>query len=143
MLKRTLMFMLPMLLLAALSLHASAQEIRLFTLRGSQTYEVLEGSRTGGQYVRQNRGYVGGVEISGYTDRVSRGETILTFINGKGKADFAGVKINGRVRIQVPNLPLPIWVPQRVSVNPNDDNIYAFVRQGAYYDEKRVPVGTR
>ena len=51
--------------------------------------------------------------------------------------------MNGQVRAQVPNLPLPLLFLKPVSLNPNDDNIYAFATINGVYYEKRVPVGTR
>ncbi len=124
-------------------LQAHAQQIRFFTVHGPEVYEVIEGSRTAAQFVRQARGTILGIPVSGYTDRVARGELILTHISGSGLAASAGIKINGAVAINVPNYPLPSNSVRTVSCNVNADNIVVFVTIGRNRYEKRVPIGTR
>lgn len=125
------------------ALQAHAQSVRFFTLRGADCYEVIEGSRTAGGFVNQNRGNLCGIHISGYTDRVQRGEYILTYISGSGVANSAGIKVNGSTILSIPNYPLPSLDLRRVSTNVNADNIVVFVNKGAAHVEQRVPIGKR
>ncbi len=137
---------------AALSV-ASPITFRFYTPQSSGFFEVIEGSGTGGRFIRQDRGCVvavppgaacpSGARAVGYTDRVSRGETILTSAFGAGIADSLGVTVGGRVRGAALRIPLPAYVPASVSTNVDDDNIAVFARQGAARYTKRVPVGRR
>src|SRR4051812_22495412 len=85
------------LMVGLLQAQAKADQIRFFTVRGAEVYEVIDGSRTAGGFVRQSRGTVIGIPVSGYTDRVQRGELLLTHISGSGVATSAGIKVNGAV----------------------------------------------
>lgn len=127
--------------LTVLSASASqAQQFRFFVRQSSGLFEVLTGSPGGGRFIISWRGYIDGMPIVGYTDRASRGESIYTRISGSGWA-IAGVRSNAFNFYAAVPLPFGLW--QTVSRNPAADNIYAQVWQGNYYNERRLPIGTR
>lgn len=116
-------------------------------------WEVLTGSGTGGRLVTTSRRcFEPALPLQfcpiqwiyfGYTDRAKRGEVVRTRVEFSGQASQLGVIINGRVRGQWSNVPLPVIVPQTVSLSPTDDNIYVFAIINGKYVERRLPVGTR
>lgn len=115
-------------------------------------WEVIPGSNTGGRLIPTATRCILALPVSscplqwrvfGYTDRASRGDQVMTHVNYQGAAQRLGVIINGRVRGQWFNVPIPIIVPQNVSLNPADDNIFAFAQINGVYVERRLPVGRR
>ncbi|MBL8211410.1 MAG: hypothetical protein JNK87_11890 [Bryobacterales bacterium] len=116
-------------------------------------WEVITGSGTGGRLV-STRTFcmIPGVAVNlcpweyrvfGYTDRARRGEPLWILTEGSGTASQIGVTISGRVRNQWFNVPLPVLVPQTVSLSPSADNVYGFVVWNNRYYERRLPIGTR
>lgn len=122
---------------------AHAQTIRMFSPQSSGLFEVIEGSNTGGRFVRQNRGFLNCQPIVEYTDRVSRREKIIFYFGDRGVATRVGTQYNGAVRTSWPNVALPNFIVDCVSSNPNDDNMYAFLQICKQTWCKRVPIGTR
>jgi hypothetical protein len=127
-------------------------EFRLFVVQRDGLYEILAQS-TGGRFVKGNRACAAvlargqscptGRRVVGRTDRAQRGETVATFVTGAGVADSLGVTVLGNTRGSWARTPLPVFIPQMVSLNPLDDNIGVFVAQGAVRVDRRIPVGTR
>ncbi len=127
---------------------------RLYTPQSSGLFEVIAGSGAGGRFIRRDLGECATIvapgahcpthlRVVGYTDRVSRRDTVHTSARGAGIADDLGVTVNGRVRGAWLWVPLPAFVPATVSVNANDDNIAVFATQYGVRYTKRVPVGMR
>lgn len=121
---------------------ALAQDIRFITPRGSQFFEVITGAPGGGRFITTSPYHLNNFYISGYTDRVSRGETIFTSIRGSGSARVQ-LTVNGRPVFNPITVNLPFSLPQRVSPSAFADNIVLTVWQGGRTVSRRVPIGTR
>jgi hypothetical protein len=127
---------------------ASAQSVRYFVERqgDGRVYEVKPGSATGGAFVNYRRpSTVSGLRVHGYTDRAARGEWLFTRVTGGSRAEYVQVvSDNGIINIYVPNLRLPAWAVNRVSINPLADNITVKVKLPRKAERSfRLPVGTR
>lgn len=135
------------------STRPTASIFRFFAnVREEGVWEVIPGSNTGGRLIPTATRCILALPVSscpiqwrvfGYTDRASRGDQVITHVNYQGAAQRLGVIINGRVWGQWFNVPIPIIVPQNVSLNPADDNIFAFAQINGVYVERRLPVGRR
>jgi hypothetical protein len=106
----------------------------------SQICEVVPGSNLGGRFVSIPARSVLGYYITCRTDRVSRGEVIISLLFGSGPAT-AGIRtpigtFGGAVI-------LPTSQINFVSTDPSFDNLVAFVRQGRWEASLRVPIGRR
>jgi len=130
---------------------AEAQDIRYFVKQSTGLFEITA-TATGGKFVIAPTGekiVVSGVSIpvQGRTDRAQRGETVVTQVRGSG---LAGVKVTFTPQNEAtqtifsgPSVPLPLVVPQTVSLKTNVDNVTVTVTQGAKTVSRRLPIGTR
>lgn len=123
---------------------ANAQSVRYFVFANGGTYEIREGSGTGGRFVSQPRS-IGGIWVNGYTDRAARGEYIMVRIEGSGRADYVGVKSDNNVlNAKVFNVTLPATAFGRVWLSPHVDNVYTSVKMpGQNEYRRRLPIGSR
>jgi hypothetical protein len=125
------------------SAQAQSPEIRYYVEARGNLWEVITGAPGGGSFITQYRGNLNGRPIVGYTDRASRGESIIVRVLGSGVASQSGVIFNGQIAFSWYNVPLPFLFPTRVTTDPNRDNITSFVDwQGRRYS-RRLPLGTR
>lgn len=82
--------------------------------------------------------------VVGDTDRIARGEGVLTKADGKGTATRIGVMISGDIRGAFLNVPLPVVVGGTVvSTKVTDDVVVAFATVNGRTSEKRLPLGSR
>lgn len=132
------------LALAALTVFSAsasqAQQIRYFVAQSSGLFEIKTGSPGGGRFIVSWQGYMDGMPVVGYTDRVARGETLYTRIGGSG-VGLISLRSNAFNYYGWCWLPCGFW--QTVSRNPAADNIFTQVWTGSSYNERRLPVGSR
>ena len=132
----------------------SASNFRFFTNVAEEgNWEVITGLGNGGRLLRTSNQCMlpwlslqacpANLILFGITDRARRGESVNTLVNAQGTATRLGVMINGRLRGEWQNVGLPTLVPQRVSLNPMDDNVIVFAVVNGIYVERRLPIGTR
>jgi len=135
---------------AAAGIEVSASEIRFFVRQSSGLFEIKDS--TAGRFVpRLTNEYihvegVGPIRVVGYTDRASRGETVVNQVRGTGRATIWVTRTtNGQVINIVPPFltNLPRVVPILVPVNTDFDNIVGYVKIGGHTISRRLPVGTR
>ncbi len=133
---------------------ATSAMFRFFTNVPEEGFwEVITGSNTGGRLIfTRSSCVVATIPVAqcpvllqsfGYTDRSARGELLVTFVDYAGTLSSVGWIVNGRVRFQFNNVNAPGLIPQNVSTNPNDDNMYAFAIVNGKYIERRLPLGRR
>lgn len=129
---------------------ASAQEIRYFVVQSSGLFEVRNVS-TGGRFtIAPTNEYISVngrvMQVRGFTDRASRGETVFTHVRGSGAA-FVSVTFHpqgGRLQtIFAREIGLPLGVPQTVSLSTNFDNVTVAVTQRGRTTSRRLPIGSR
>jgi hypothetical protein len=86
---------------------APAPSIRYFVAQSSGAFEVIEGSNTGGRFAARRTGeriFIGGVgyvAVVGYTDRISRGETMFSVV-GSNMASSGSIIVNGQIAYSLP-----------------------------------------
>lgn len=120
---------------------AFAQEIRLTVFRGTECYEVVQGSNTGGRFVRQSR-RVGAITLNGYTDRVAKGERVYAIILGTGRIP-SGAWLQGGMWFEPKyNLPLSNYGVLNATALYNDMKCYVQRANGTWLI-KNVPIGRR
>jgi hypothetical protein len=129
---------------------AEAQDIRYFVRQSTGLFEITA-TATGGKFVIAPTGekiVVNKVSIpvQGRTDRAQRGETVVTQVRGSG---LAAVKVvftpqgSATRTIFSGTVPLPLVVPQTVSLSSNVDNLVVSSTQGAKTVSRRLPIGSR
>jgi hypothetical protein len=129
---------------------ASAQEIRYFVVQSSGLFEIRNVS-TGGRFTiapTNEHIHVNGraIQVRGFTDRASRGETVVTHVRGSGVAHVAVTfhPQGGRLQtIFAQNIGLPLTVPRTVSPSTNFDNVTVAVSQHGRNTSRRLPIGSR
>lgn len=128
--------------IAALNIvSAFGQELRLAVFRGNECYEVVQGSNTGGRFVRQSR-KVGVLTLNGYTDRVAKGERVSAIVLGTGRIP-SGAWLQGGMWFEPKyNLPLSNYGVLNATALYNDMKLYVQKANGAWL-QKSVPIGTR
>jgi len=136
---------------AATSGSAEAREVRYFVLQKTGLFEITE-QATGGRFIGSPTGEniqvpgVGVLAVRGRTDRATRGETVVTQIRGSGAAKVAVTSTTerGRVRtIFAGTVPLPLVVPQPVSIDPDFDQVVVKLELGGRTITRRLPIGIR
>jgi len=130
---------------------AEAQEIRYFVKQSTGLFEIT-GAATGGRFVTGATGEriqvpgAGTMAVQGRTDRAKRGETVVTQVCGSGVAavSVTYTRPTGSLKtIFAGSVPLPIVVPQNVSLDPDVDNVVVAVGQKGKTLSRRLPIGTR
>ena len=129
---------------------ASAQEVRYFVVQSTGLFEIRNVS-TGGRFtISPTNEYIRvagkSLQVRGFTDRATRGETVVTQVRGSGPAHVAVTfhPQGGRLRtIFAGNVGLPLVVPQTVSPNANLDNVTVTVNQYGRTTSRRLPIGSR
>jgi hypothetical protein len=129
--------------------------IRYFVAHNGSLAEVVTNSGTGGRFFsRSPFCVIAGTPVSAcpagfvvrfYTDRASRGEVVLTRLDGGAGLSNVFVQVSGRIVVGPISIGLPFGgiIPRQVSINPNDDNIVILVQSQGILNSRRVPVGTR
>ena len=129
---------------------AEAQDIRYFVKQSTGLFEITA-TATGGRFVIAPTGERIVVDkvslpVRGRTDRVARGETVVTQVRGSG---FAAVRVaftpqGSATRIIFSGtVPLTLVVPQTVSPSTDVDNLTVTVTQNAKTVSRRLPIGSR
>ena len=131
---------------------AEAQDIRYFVKQSTGLFEIT-GAATGGVFVvyksvteNINVPGLGVLPVRGRTDRAQRGETVVTQITGSGSATVSVVyttEAGAKKTIFAGTVPLPLVVPQNVSLSSNLDNLVVSATQGAKTVSRRLPIGSR
>ena len=130
---------------------AEAQQIRFFVKQSTGVFEITNAA-AGGRFVNAPTGEriqvpgAGTMAVQGRTDRARRGETVVTQVLGSGVAQVSVTYTppTGSLKtIFAGSLPLPIVVPQNVSLDPNVDNVVVAVGQKGKTVSRRLPIGTR
>lgn len=116
--------------------------IRFIVRRGSssQFCEVVPNSGLGGRFVSAPSRTLLGYTTNCKTDRVSRGEQIVTLLTGTGMAE-SGIQTPLGTFTQMRALPTPDI--KNVGTDARLDNLIAFVKQGIFNARLRVPIGSR
>lgn len=120
---------------------ALAQEIRLTVFRGNECYEVVAGSNTGGRFVRQSR-RVGALTLTGYTDRVAKGETVFAIVLGSGRIPQGAWLSAGMWFDPKYNLPLSNYGVLNTVARYNDLTLYVQKTNGSWI-YRSAPIGRR
>ena len=130
---------------------AEAQDIRYFVRQSTGLFEITA-TATGGRFFIAPTGERIVVDkvslpVRGRTDRVARGETVVTQVRGSG---FAAVRVAFTPPSRVPQTiffdpvaRLPLIDTKNVLPDPNFDNLVVTVTQGAKTVSRRLPIGLR
>lgn len=128
-----------------------AQEICYFVVQRSGLFEIRNVS-TGGRFMTSPTGEqltvpnYGCLSVRGYTDRVQRGETVVTQVRGTSSAliEMEYTPQGGAKRcLYSAYLQLPAVFAQTVSTNTSVDNVFVSVGQYGRVVCRRLPIGRR
>lgn len=128
-----------------------AQDIRYFVVQRTGLFEIRNAS-TGGRFVTSPTGeqiivpICGSLSVRGYTDRVQRGETVVTQVRGTNSAlvEMEYTPQGGaKCYLYSAYLRLPTVFSQTVSTNTSVDNVFVSVGQYGRVVCRRLPIGRR
>ncbi len=130
-----------------------AQSIRFFVRQSSGLFEVKATPSTGGRFVVAPTGEwiaipgLGSLPVRGYTDRASKGETVVARGQGSGRAHFSVIHTNNAGRVfqvfsEVGNLPITTGPISSVT-GPTWDSPTGVISQNGKEVRRQLPLGAR